>query len=368
MTIAAQLRLHQHAVTTRWEAEVVREVPVLATLPRATLIDHLPEFLEGLARWIEGDSEGARAGFDALAEGHAVLRQAGGIEIQALTAEYATLRRVIVEQLLEVASPAELADGIVSLNAGLDLAVREGVHRYASARDEVRERFIAILAHDLRDPLAAVELSASMLARTELPAVQQKLVSRIASGSRRMERMINDVLDFARGRLSGGIPIVPVVADMGDICRTALEEANASGSFAATLDLAGDLRGAWDPDRIRQALANLLRNARHHGGGVAVLRAWESEDRHHVFTAVTNHGPLIPAHHLPHLFDPFTRPKGTRAAGLGLGLYIVRQIAIAHGGICRTTSTAEAGTTFLIEWPRVPLEETPGRARLARPD
>ncbi|HEU0034955.1 MAG TPA: sensor histidine kinase [Kofleriaceae bacterium] len=363
MGVPADLRTHKQAIAKRWEREVLRDVPALSSLTRSALVDHMPEFLEGLAAWIEGDVESAHAAFRALAEGHALQRHSSGIDLATLTGEYVTLRRVILEKLIEISGPEELAKSLVSLEGGIDYAVHEAVRRYSEARDHVRERFIGILGHDLRDPLTAVMMSATLLQDMPLGDKQAQLVERVTRGARRIERMIDDVLDFARGRLSGGIPITPTLVDMTEICAAAIDEARALGPARdMKLEHHGDLRGFFDRDRVRQALANLLANARIYGTGDVILRAWERDDHHAVFTSVHNTGPVIPPDMLKQIFEPFTR-TGTQARGqgLGLGLYIVEQIAIAHGGVCRATSSEEEGTTFTIEWPRVPMSETPDR-------
>jgi len=358
--LASILRRRSSEIAIRWEETVRQEVPALNQLSRAALVDHLPEFLDALASWIEGDVGEAFEGFRILAEGHALQRQTAGVELEHLTSEYAALRRVTLEALRGDGVSLGLVDARVRLNIGFDLAIHQAVHRYMSARDEVRERFVGILAHDLRDPLAAVAMSASFLADTRLDTHQTQLVQRIVRGSERIERMINDVLDFTRGRLGSGIPVIPAAADMADICRGVVDEASGARGAAIGLEVSGDLRGSWDVERVKQALSNLLSNAFHHGAGGVVVRAWEREDRKMVFTSVTNEGPVIPADAMSRLFDPFVRQQKTRSRGLGLGLFIVRQIALAHGGHVRVTST-EAGTTFTIEWPRIPLEQTPDR-------
>jgi signal transduction histidine kinase len=362
MALPDQLRAHIGEISSRWEAAVLDEVPALATLTRGQLLDHLPEFLEGLASWLDGDLASAREGFRTLAEGHALQRHGSGISLEALTAEYATLRRVILELLLEISDRDELARALVRLASGIDHAIGEAVRRYTDARDHVRERFIGVLAHDLRDPLTAVMMSATLLSDMTLGPRQAQLVERITRGSRRIERMIDDVLDFARGRLSGGIPISPVSGDMGAICNEAIEEVRAQGHGAdITLEVEGNLQGMWDRDRVRQALANLLSNACHYGQGQIVVRASERATPPAVLTSVRNRGPVIPPEVIRRIFDPFARGlEEKRRTGLGLGLYIVEQIALSHGGTCHASSTPEA-TEFTIEWPRVPLEQTPGR-------
>jgi sigma-B regulation protein RsbU (phosphoserine phosphatase) len=105
-----------------------------------------------------------------------------------------------------------------------------------------------------------------------------------------------------------------------------------------------------------------LSNARNYGQGEIVVRAWERDDRQAVFTSVTNYGPAIAVELLARIFDPFSRAVHPRRGGLGLGLYIVEQIARAHSGRVQAESTEDA-TTFTIEWPRVPVEQTPDRPR-----
>lgn len=360
--LAAQLRTTKQLISDRWEARVRAEIAALRTLTRGELVDHLPEFLEGLADWIEGNVEEARRQFQQLVDGHALQRHGIGVSLETLTAEYALLRRVIFEHIVTTADHAELQRSLVELAAGIDHAIGAAVQHYTAARDQVRERFIGILAHDLRNPLGAITMSATLLRDLFEGEREMRLVEHIERGCRRISEMIDNVLDFARGRLDGAIPVSPVLADMGVICAGAVDEARAtSTSPPLELEVTGDLRGHWDPARVAQALANLIANARRHGRGAPVrVRAWEREDRHAVLTSVTNVGPPISPELLGRIFDPFAREL-RQGRGLGLGLFIVQQIALAHGGRCTVSSTAEA-TTFSIEWPRTPLDETPGRA------
>jgi signal transduction histidine kinase len=362
MGIAHDIRAHTQIIAERWEREVSSSLPALAALSRAALVDHLPEMLEGLAAWTEGDEQDARLGFEALVDGHALQRHAAGIDLETVTSEYAVLRHVILGVLIEHVEPTALVGSLQRLAEGIDRAIAEAVKRYAKAQDHVRERFIGILAHDLRDPLTAVMMSSAMLAESTLVEKQTVLVDRITRGAKRIERMIDDVLDFARGRLEGGIPIVPRLADMREICLSAIDEARAATSRQVRLEATGDLRGHWDRERVRQAIANLLSNARTYGQGEVVVRAWERDDRQAVLTAVTNYGPAIAAELLARIFDPFARAPQSHRSGLGLGLFIVEQIARGHSGRVFAEST-EDGTTFTIEWPRVPIEQMPDRPR-----
>ena len=360
-TVSDFIRSQQARIADLWEAEVRRDLPALRTLSRPVLRDHMHEFLDGLADWIDGRTEIAEVAFSHLAEGHALQRLGYGVGLETLTREYSKLRVVLLRELLALPPTDELREDMVRLHEGMDRAINEAMHRYATRREEVRERFVAILGHDLRDPLSTVVISANLLAANpSLKPEHRVIASRIVRACDRMQRMINDVLDFARGHLGTGIPANPTLNDMGEICRAAADEiTGANPQRTITVDLTGDLRGPFDRDRVHQALTNLISNAIHHSQGSIEVRAYESDDRHAIVTEVTSHGDVIPAELRGRLFDPFAQAADTGGPrrGLGLGLFIVQQIALAHGGICDVVSD-ESGTTFSIRWPR-----TPGHAR-----
>lgn len=362
--IAAYLRTHKDAITTAWEQDVVSRFEPLRRMSRPALIDHMPEVIEAVAAWVEGREHDGREGFRLLADGHALQRLGHGVDVRTLAGEYSRLRHVVLRHVLAVPLSDVVREEIIRCNDALDVAINDALLIYGERQSAIRERFIAILAHDLRAPLQSVRLSADALLQLETPGERATVIgARIVRGAERMKRIIDSVLEFARGQLGGGIPAVPTSTDMGELCRLAADELRASHpDLVVTVDLRGDLRGVWDGDRVHQALTNLLVNAAHHGGGGAVtIAAWEGDDRQRVHTSITNRGPVIPEDELPVLFEPFYRGQRSRAGGLGLGLAIVRMIAAAHGARVTVTSTAEAGTTFTIEWPRTPLDETPSR-------
>jgi len=248
------------------------------------------------------------------------------------------------------------------LNQGLDRAVTLSIRRYAEERDQQRDRFIGILGHDLRTPLQSISMATHVLLRSKgLPAEDRKAAQIAAKAVVRMDRLIADVLDFARGHLGAGIPAVPNVCDMAAICRVVVEEARAAyPERSIDLSTRGDLQGTWDESRVNQALGNLVRNAIEHGQDPITVAVWEAEDREAVFTRVVSHGPAIPDDTLRTLFDAFSHVKQDHRSGLGLGLYIVAQIARAHGAACEVASS-DRETAFTIRWARAPRAETPGR-------
>ena len=217
--------------------------------------------------------------------------------------------------------------------------------------DEARERFIGILGHDLRNPLNAILMGVEMLGGLGEP--HAGIVTRVARSAHRMEAMIRDVLDFARGRLGEGIPIATTHADMRGICEEIVAEMTlAYPARTISFEGAGDLRGEWDQDRVEQALSNLVGNAVTHGTDPIRVVGRDAGDT--VIVTVHNHGVPIPAASIATLFDPFIKVgQGFKPAeGLGLGLYIASEIVRAHGGTISVASMQGEGTTFVIRWPR----------------
>jgi len=223
---------------------------------------------------------------------------------------------------------------------------------------EFRERFLGIVSHDLRNPLSIITLSATLLLRQEtLPERALRLAQRISLNAEQMARMIGDLLDLTRGRLGGGIPIAPAPCDLGPLGRRVVSELEvAHPARELRLEARGDLQGEWDQDRLAQLLGNLLRNAVDYSPeGTPITLALHGEGQQ-VRLEVRNQGEPIPAAVLPGLFEPFRRGelRGSRStSGLGLGLYIVQQIATAHGGGVEVRSTHEEGTVFTVRLPRV---------------
>lgn len=244
--------------------------------------------------------------------------------------------------------------GAVAINT--DITERKRIEGELRAAVEFGERIRGVLGHDLRNPLGVVVASASLLQATPLAPQQQRAVARIQSAAQRISRMTHDLLDYTRARVGGGIPITRRPADAGQIARQVVDEAQVLGAdrpieFSAE----GELAGEWDADRINQALWNLLDNALRYGAPDQPIAVRANGSDTHVSLSVLNRGPPIPPETLPFLFEPFRRGSRTpagRGAGLGLGLYIVGEIARAHAGELRARSSAEDGTIFELILPR----------------
>jgi signal transduction histidine kinase len=218
----------------------------------------------------------------------------------------------------------------------------------------LNELFTAVLGHDLRNPLSAILNTANLLERISKEDVVKQSAIRMVSSGRRMSRMIDDMLDLTRARLGGGIPLRRQDAHFGQLVQRVIQEHQVSfpdGRFETHQE--GDVSGHWDADRLAQVTSNLIGNAIEHGDKkdpIEVLLIGTRADS--VTLMVTNSG-LIPEDVLPHLFDPFRggqRHLG-RSDGLGLGLYIVQQIVLAHGGSVEVEADAQR-TSFVVRVPR----------------
>ncbi len=222
----------------------------------------------------------------------------------------------------------------------------------AAAESTVRakDRYIGVLGHDLRNPLTAIVMGLHSLARSpNLAAAERDKLARMSHTAKRMGSMIRDLLDYTRTSV-GEFPHNPEPTDLEPVCEAAIDELRAAHpDRSITLAVAGNVTGSWDPGRLQQVISNLVGNALQHGSGAVSVRI--DGDGHDVVLSVHNDGEPIPPDVLPVLFEPFRR--GDRSPnGLGLGLYIVREVIRRHGGSIHVRSSTDAGTTFVSRWPR----------------
>jgi signal transduction histidine kinase len=238
---------------------------------------------------------------------------------------------------------------------------REAVHAALldeRAAGELREQFIAILGHDLRNPLAAVGACGRLLQKTSDDPTVLDIAGRIDTNVRRMSGLIDDVLDLARGRLGGDIGVhLEPVADLGPaLCAVARELQDAHPQRCIDVRIALD--GATvhcDRGRIQQLASNLLGNALTHGAQDGTVRFTATADGNDWVLEVWNDGEPIPSESVGKVFAPFWRRSiSAKRDGLGLGLHICAQIVKSHGGRISVNSTAEDGTTFTARMPLVP--------------
>jgi signal transduction histidine kinase len=224
------------------------------------------------------------------------------------------------------------------------------------ASSELREQFIAILGHDLRNPLQAVYASGDLLERKLTDPTLLTIASRIKVNVRRMSALIDDVLDFARGRLGGGIGIEPeeVSGIETSLWAVVKEFQDARAEREIITDLKVDRTVYCDIRRVQQVASNLLANAITHGAPQAAVKISATNDAEDFILEVSNQGEPIPPENIGKIFEPFWRNSAADSRqGLGLGLYICSQIVKAHGGRLSVSSSRETGTRFTARLPLV---------------
>ncbi|WP_395849326.1 ATP-binding protein [Cystobacter fuscus] len=241
--------------------------------------------------------------------------------------------------------------------------------RLALDRAEFEQHLIGIVSHDLRNPLAAITLTATTLLRgTELGERQRKSLERVFASAERANRMIRDLLDFTKARLGGGLPIHPAPLDVDALCRQVVDELQvAHPARVILLEQRGDGQAHWDGDRMAQVLTNLIGNALHYSPPGTPVQVKAHAEAETVVFEVRNEGVPIPEELLPRLFQPMQRGEKTGdnvSRNVGLGLYIVDHIVRAHGGTIEVRSREGEGTTFRVRLPRTaPLSPAQEGAR-----
>ncbi len=254
---------------------------------------------------------------------------------------------------------------------GVGIVVEEVTEkRAAQARlreaAELRERLMAIVSHDLRNPLHAIITAANVIAiHGEATRPLQSMAGKILSSGRRMNRLIEQLLDFVRVDQAGGLQLERGPMEMRRAVERAVDECRLAFVDADVLVRSeGNTAGEWDEDRLLQVMTNLVSNALQHGDGRAHVRV-DGSATDVVRVEIENKGVPIPREMLPIIFDPFRRAAEglARRGGLGLGLYISRSIAEAHGGTIEVRSD-DQGTVFVMSLPRTPtLQDRPSATR-----
>ena len=226
--------------------------------------------------------------------------------------------------------------------------------REERAAGRLREQFIAILGHDLRNPLHAVHASSDMLERRLTDPALLTIATRIKSNARRMAGLIDDILDFARGRLGGGIAVeLTEIENLNTGLLTVIQELQDSQPDCQIIaDIGVSCSVRCDLGRLQQIASNLLGNALTHGLPKSPVKISAKADANDFVLEVWNAGEPIPAESLDKIFEPFWRHSVSAGRnGLGLGLHICSQIVRAHQGRISVTSTREGGTQFTARLP-----------------
>jgi signal transduction histidine kinase len=259
-----------------------------------------------------------------------------------------------VVDFLQKPYAAELLRAKVSVFVEL-LVQREKLRLYERAlRQRFEQDLVGIVSHDLRSPLNAISLAAeSALQRGETNERNRRSLRIIQSAAGRATRLVHDLLDYTQVLHGSGLPIKREDFCLLKLANEIVDELRASFPSAEfTFESEGETQGHWDRDRLAQLLTNLVSNASTYGSG-APIRVRIVGNESDVRLQVHNHGEPIPAELIPGVFEPLSRATENRRAGnIGLGLFIVNEIVLAHAGTVTVQSSAEDGTTFSVSLPR----------------
>jgi signal transduction histidine kinase len=364
------IREHRNEILAAWET-FARELPAAETMDVVALRDHAEAMLDAIARDLElpqteerrverahGDHGPAGDAVMSAASKHGLGRAEKGFTIESMFAEFRALRTSVISlwrRHEQHAGPDELEE-MTRFNEAIDQAITESLAQYTHEVAQTRDRFFAVLGHDLRTPLGAIITSTQfLLESTPLTDEQRRVVGGIDRSGRRMTQLVRDLLDLALTRLGSGIPIRAGAMDMGALVREVVSEASLSNPGSRVeIQTSGPLGGEWDKARLAQALTNLVGNAMQHGSREAPIAVTvQGDDPDVVRVAVRNSGPPIPSDQISGLFDAMKgNGNGRDRRHLGLGLYIVHKIVEAHGGSIDVRSSADDGTTFVMSLPR----------------
>lgn len=366
---------NSNAILAEWDVFARDSWPTGEATPQA-LRDHAGEILRAAARDMQsaqtatqqthksqGTADPSKSGdvLDVASLDHAQGRAISGFSLPEVVGEYRALRASVI-RLWSESTPSpnnrDLAD-LTRFNEAIDQSLTEAVRGYTLQVDQARQMFLAILGHDLRNPLNAIMISAEALAG--IPAhdpVSTELVSQITASGAVMSRMLTDFLDFSQTQLGKAIPLVPVATDLAPLCNAVIGEIKAANpERPIRVSTRGNLTGEWDPERLRQLLSNLVGNAVQHGAADGNIEVAAAETDNGVRLTVSNEGVSIAEDLLPRIFEPMTRGispearKAARTGSMGLGLYIARAVVSAHGGAIAVESIS-GRTTFSVNLPR----------------
>jgi signal transduction histidine kinase len=371
-------RLHQfiidntESIVSEWEAFARTLLPASRGMSPLALRDHIHQILAFFVADIQSpqslDDEvsksrgksASRPGTTA-AEDHAALRLSGGFDLGQMISEYRALRSSVIKLWRQTGPAMDDTDFLemTRFNEAVDQTLAESASFYAKEALRSKDLLVGILSHDIRNPLQAIMLSAELSLKIGSPSDKQIMISgNIGECARRIDDLIDNLLDMTRARLGAGLQLNRSSMDMGIVGHQIVDEVRtAHPDHTITLDLSPNLSGSWDRARVGQVFANLLSNAVQYGFKGYPIHVTISGKDDAVEVIVHNSGQAISADEIGGIFDPISRAGSNvrdnrRSLNLGLGLYITQQILAAHGGTIAVTSSQEDGTEFVARFPR----------------
>ena len=344
--------------------------PAAQRLDGEALRDHIPDMLNVIVADLrtpqtsdeakiksEGKFAPASDATRTAAQTHAGTRALQGFDIVQMVSEYRVLRATVLRLWTEDnPDNGSSANEIQRFNEGVDQAIAESVGFFAAEMERWRNVFLGILGHELRGPLSAILLATEVISGMNMDTPIAKNVARIVDGGERMRALLDDLLDFNRASFGLGILIDRKPTNLAQACANEIELVRTNWpEHDITFSSSGDVDGSFDESRVREVVWNLITNAAKYGAKAEPIAVHLEGSEGGVRLSVRNGGPNIPIAEQAELFEPLRRASVQDAASssLGLGLFIVRQVAIAHGGEVELRSD-EGSTEFAVVLRREP--------------
>jgi len=358
---------NMESILAKWEAFAATRLPAATSMTSLELRDHARQILEAVAADLSTaqspEEQAAKSmGFaptlfparKTAAQTHAVMRAKSGYDIKQLVSEYRALRASVLSMWMDACLPAPPhVQDVIRFNEAVDQAVAESVGHFSAQVDQARNLLLGMVGHDMCSPLQVVQMTALHLVQLNAGPEVSGAAGRLIRSGAHLRALLDDLVDINRTNLGLGIRIVPSPLDIGALCAQELEQLRvAYPGRQLEMNIVGDCQGSWDGRRVRQLLGNLVINAIRYGDPDQPVRVAVVGETADVRIEVGNSGRAISAETLIELFEPLARGMpNEQHPGMGLGLYIVREIAKGHGGTAGVRSDARE-TVFTVRLPR----------------
>lgn len=345
-----------------WKSDLRRESSRAAELTTPILINTLPAFIDNLAEAISPDYPRNNAAEDnTIAEEHGGERaRLSNYRLGDLITEYQVLRDAVLSVLSRKIEVSR--DELRIIQSSFNQSIRQAATAFALVHTEIREQFVATLTHDLRNPLNSISMASQLLQDAdELSHDSRTLVSKISENTRRMDKMIQDLLDVTYVRAGGRLTLRIQETSLLSIIQSVLSHMTLS--FGKKFVIEGDdVKGCWDSEALRRAIENLATNAVKYGDATTSVTVKIFCQNGRMILKVHNWGDPIPVGEQESIFQAYRRSRNQSSKkGWGIGLPLVRAVAEAHGGSLGLDSALERGTTFILDIPvdARPYEDAP---------
>lgn len=345
----------EDVVLTEWEKRVRISIKEASSLTHPVIIDTLPALYHNLVEALTPDypRTSAAAATPAVASEHGGERaRLTSYQAQNVIAEYQLLRSTIIDVLKQ--NNVRISDEQMQIiSTAIDACIREAATAFTMAQAVFQERFVATLAHDLRNPLASASMMAQLIQRTSNPEKINECARRIVENISRADRMIQELLDTMIFQQGERLRFQLTHFDMADVVREVCEQSAAVHGHR--FEMAGTTAmGWWGRDAIKRALENLVSNAVKYGASDTPIRIAFAVYHGRIELSVHNEGVPIPPEQMEAVFQVFRRAKAAKEGdtkGWGIGLPYIRSVAESHGGSVDLDSSKERGTTVTIDMP-----------------